>query len=379
MENIYFELPSPRLVVAGNGVISEIPNLLLKDNCIKPLLITDIYIEKLPLFEKVRNEITNTCRKCDILSIPVGEPTDITILSLWNEIKNKEFDIIIGLGGGSVLDCSKLLAVFFTNTLLVDDMFNSSLIKNKKVKTLMIPTTAGTGAEATPNSIIQNTQTGIKIGIVSPYLIADYVILDSQVTCSLPKEIVATTGFDALAHAVECLISKKSSPFTKLYATESISLILNNLETAYLNTDNDNARLSMLLASYYGGISISSSSTNIVHAMAYPLSRNFHMSHALCISILLPQVIAYMELKCTNLFNDLIKSLRLQYNTSFSNSLFKLASNCQIPDNLSNYGVKDENIQILANEATNVIRLFTQSPVALNQKDCQQIYRKLLY
>ncbi|NLJ96368.1 MAG: iron-containing alcohol dehydrogenase, partial [Clostridiales bacterium] len=326
-----FEITLNRKIYAGNHSLSKIYDIVKELDCKKVVVITDKNLIKTKSYEIMR-DLVNRCGAsihalCDI----EAEPSEVTISTLYQPDILDSCDLIIGFGGGSCIDCAKIISVLPNNPDFFENIWDTSLITKDGIPTLMIPTTAGTGAEATPNSILLNTKTNIKTGVISTKFIADYVILDPQVTVSLPQNLTVSTGFDALAHSIECYISKKATPFSDLYAEKSIQLVFENLELVAKEPDNLIARENMLLASYYGGVSIAASSTTAVHAMAYPLSSMFHMSHGLSIAVLLPYVMEYIHEGCSPLFEQLSYRTKLvddNNNTSsqvFVNSLFELA------------------------------------------------------
>jgi alcohol dehydrogenase class IV len=380
-----YEFNAPKRVYAGEGSISRISNILTELDCEKVVLITDGNLVDTGICAEIRDIVTGTGAQLIILSGIPREPTDITVLSLYQHHIFNDADLVIGFGGGSVLDCAKLLSVIPNNPGLMDDIMDSSMIKNSGIPQLMIPTTAGTGSEATPNSILTNSKTNIKTGVISTKLIADYVILDPQATLSLPPHLTAATGFDALAHSLECYISRKATPFSDLYAVKSIQLVFENLVQAYREPEDIEARHNMLLASYYGGVCISCSSTTAVHAMAYPLSSMFKLPHGLSIAVLLPRVLEYISGACEDLFAYLAYMLKFKNHLSkseasreFVNALLDLADNCGIELSISRYGVTKEHLDIMADEAIKIKRLFDNTPVALNKSDLVAIYSRLI-
>ena len=168
----------------------------------------------------------------------------------------------------------------------------------KCVKTLMIPTTAGTGAEATPNAIVAVPEKELKVGIVNDAMIADGVILDARMIKSLPGSIAAATGVDALCHAIECFTSKKRNPFSDTFALQAFEMIVKNIEKACDDPGAMEEKSNMLLASFYAGVAITASGTTAVHALSYPLGGKYHIAHGVSNAILLAPVMKFNEPAC---------------------------------------------------------------------------------
>ena len=169
------------------------------------------------------------------------------------------------------------LPVLLTNDISLKELIDKAPIRQRGVPTLMVPTTAGTGAEVTPNAIVLVPEEELKIGIVSSKLMSDCVILDPLMTVKLPAAITASTGMDALTHAIECYTSKKANPISDTFAIKAINLITRSLRRAYTNGEDIDARHDMLLGAMFGGLCIATSSTTAVHALAYPLGGKYRI------------------------------------------------------------------------------------------------------
>ena len=202
------------------------------------------------------------------------------------------------------MDAAKLTSVLAGADYGVRELLDRPALARKTVGTLMIPTTAGTGAEATPNAIVAVPEKEMKVGIVHDRMIADAVILDPQMIRNLPRPLAAATGIDALCHAVECFTSKKKTPFSDLYALQSFRMILENIEQACDQPDAMEAKHNMLLASFYAGVAITSSGTTAIHALSYPLGGRYHIAHGISNAILLLPVMRVNEPVCRKLLAE---------------------------------------------------------------------------
>lgn len=200
--------------------------------------------------------------------------------------------MLIGIGGGSVLDGVKLLSVMRTNDSSIRDMLGVNLVTKLGLPTILIPTTSGTGSEVTANAIVTIPEDELKVGVVSEYLLPALAVLDPELTISLPPKLTASTGMDAFTHAFESFISNKANPISDVFAAEAMRMIASSLVDAYENGYSLEARESMLLGSMYGGMALSSSGTAAVHALAYPLGGKFGIPHGVANAMLLPHVIS---------------------------------------------------------------------------------------
>ena len=177
------------------------------------------------------------------------------------------------------MDAAKLASVLVTDEYGVKELLDDPGRAKKCVPIILIPTTAGTGAEVTPNAIVAVPEQELKVGIVNENMIADYVILDARMIKNLPRKIAASTGVDALAHCIECFTSNKANPFSDLYALEGLDLILNNIEKACDDPEAMTEKNRMQIAAYYGGLAITASGTTAVHALSYPLGGKIRLDH----------------------------------------------------------------------------------------------------
>ncbi|MDY3268815.1 MAG: iron-containing alcohol dehydrogenase, partial [Phocaeicola sp.] len=285
MENYFLKIPN--CVYSGIGSLKNIEKILKKENVKKLTIFTDGGIKNNYFFKEIINEIEKSKLPFNILDNLATEPTYQDVDKVMSELQKYDTDFIIAIGGGSVMDIAKLCSILKGADYTVKDLLKDPSIGVKKIKTLMIPTTCGTGSEATCNSIVAVPEEGVKVGIVNDNLIPDYVILDPITVQNLPKKLIAATGVDALAHCIECLTSKKANIFSDLYALAGGVLIFKNIREAYLNPENLEAKTNMLIGAFYGGIAITSSGTTAVHALSYPLGGKYHIPHGISNAIMM--------------------------------------------------------------------------------------------
>lgn len=379
-------LKMPKKVFGGKESLNKIKDIITEVGCKKILLLTDEGIYKAGLIDRILPKFNNKGIDIKLINNIPTEPKVNEVNIIYQHAKKIEADMLIAMGGGSVIDVTKLIAVLKTSKYSIYDIVKDSRIIEKGIITLMIPTTAGTGAEATPNAIVTIPEKEIKVGVVNDNLIADYVILDPSLTLELPKKITASTGIDALAHALECYISKKANPFSDIFALKAIELIFNNLEKAYNDGNNLEARNNMLLASFYGGVSIATSSTVAVHALAYPLGGKYGIPHGVSNAMLLAEVMAFNKdeivdkLACISdqINKDYIDKSTDEKAKFVIDSIFRLVKSINIPDNLKECGISEKDINSMVKGASKVTRLLNNNPKKMTKKDIYNIYKKLI-
>ena len=284
------------------------------------------------------------------------------------------------------MDAAKLASVLKGAPYTIKDLLNDPTQAEKKVKTVMIPTTCGTGSEATCNAIVAIPEEKSKKGIVNDNMIPDYVILDAQMIAKLPKAIVAATGVDALAHVVECFTSKKATPFSDCYALEGAKLIFANIREAYNNPDNMDAKNKMLIGAYYGGIAITGSGTTAVHALSYPLGGKFHIAHGVSNAILFAHVMKFNKDACAERLAVLCDAINPAYAEKtvedkadyVIDQIADIVKVTNIPTDLTQYGVTMDDLDFLVTAGSQQQRLLVNNMKELSLDDIRNIYLKVV-
>lgn len=381
MTNIY-QMGLPRRVIGGVGSISQLSTLAKESKAKNVIMLVDKNVYETGIASGVEEILSQYDTKI-ITDVP-PEPEYTQVLKIYDEVKDGKFDLIIAVGGGSVMDTAKILSVLATNYDYAQDILNPSLIKNRGITSVFIPTTAGTGSEATPNSIVVVPEKELKVGIVNSNFIPDYVILDAEMTLKLPPSVTASTGIDAFCHAIECFISKKANPFSDMYALKAISLIAGNIRKAYSEGSDISARENMLLAAFYGGMCIASSSTVAVHALSYPLGGKYRIPHGVSNAILLPYVMEYNADYVKDRFRHVATAMGIDFSSSDTTSkrvveeIFKMIDDLNIPRDLKQYGITKNDLEILVEGSAAVTRLLDNNPKPMTKEDIKDIYLRLI-
>lgn len=272
--------------------LTHIPDILIKHRCSHPLIITDAGIRSHGLLLRLEKALQEASVPYEIFDGTIPNPTTATVEDALALYLAHDCDAIIGFGGGSSMDCAKAVGIRTVRPKTPLSKLKGILKVRRRLPLLIaIPTTAGTGSETTLAAVITDAETRHKYAINDFPLIPRYAVLDPKVTVSLPPFITATTGMDALTHAVEAYIGNSNTPATKKYALHAVKLIFENLDTAYRDGKNIEARRNMLVASYYAGCAFTRSYVGYVHAVAHSLGGEYNVPHGLANAILLPFVL----------------------------------------------------------------------------------------
>jgi alcohol dehydrogenase class IV len=279
-------LLQPQKIVFGTGCIKNLVDDYQKLGFKRLFVLTAPPIR--PLIEEPLAVLAEGGISIEVVQDIVAEPTVNDFKRILEQARRFGADSVVGIGGGSVLDVTKLVASFINSEQQVEDCFGTGFIKAKGLWFACLPTTAGTGSEVSPNAILLDERDHLKKGIVSPYLIADAAYVDPKLTWSVPAKVTADTGMDALTHCIEAYTNKFAHPTVDIYALQGIRLIAANLEKAVKNGHDVEAREALALGSLYGGLCLGPVNTAAVHALSYPLGGEFHIPHGLSNAILLP-------------------------------------------------------------------------------------------
>lgn len=384
-----FQFQTAEKIVVGQHMAEQLPSYLEPFGRIKSaLILSQPSMKRLGYLDVLLNGLKAKGISCQLITNIPSEPTEEQLNNTYSLIKDESFDLIIGVGGGSVLDAAKILSVMFTNRASIRDMLGSNLVQHTGIPLILIPTTSGTGSEVTPNAIVTLPEEELKLAIVSPFLYPKLVILDPVLTLSLPQAITAATGMDAFTHALESYISNKANPMSNMLALESIRYISSSIEDAYYNGDSIQARERMLIGSMYGGMALSCSGTAAVHAMAYPLGGVFHITHGVANSMLLPHVMAFnfdaiqeqlSQVAAAMMLPEAQNESRLRTAEAVIQQIIAWTHKLNIPQNLTAYGVREEHLESLALGASKVTRLLNNNPKPVTLNDMKVIYKKILH
>jgi alcohol dehydrogenase class IV len=369
----------PGKLIFGSGVLANLSQEIFELNCKEVLLIT---IEPLlPQLQVLISELNERGIGVTIDTSIVQEPSFSDFDKLINKFKAVIPDVVIGVGGGSVLDIAKLIAAQIDNQQTLQEIVGNGLLKQRNKKLICLPATAGTGSEVSPNAILVDDADNQKKGIISPYLVPDIVYVDPLLTTSVPASITAATGLDALTHCLEAYTNKFAQPFIDIYAYEGMRLIAANLAQAVHTGSDTEARTHVAMGSLLGGFCLGPVNTAAVHALSYPLGSMFHLAHGLSNALLLPYVMAFNIPVATRRYADVAVALGCNRDADdLSTALAgvekikSLIAECGVPDKLSKLDIPREAIPQMAEDALKITRLLNNNPREVTLKDAIAIY-----
>ena len=383
-----FKLAIPLLPYRQPKILNsmdEISNVIKENNCSHPLIVTGKSSVRLKLVENLENILHNAELDCSVFSDTVPNPTTDNVNQAVKIYKENNCDCIIGLGGGSAMDCAKAIGaqIVLPNKPL-SKMKGVLKIRKKLPLLIAIPTTAGTGSETTVASVIVDSQTRHKYAISDFCLIPDYAVLDEKLTVTLPSKLTATTGMDAFTHAIEAYIGKSCTNETKKLSEEAIKLIFENLPIAYNEPNNLQARKNMLIASYKAGCAFTVSYVGYVHAIAHSLGGKYDIGHGLANAVILPYVLNSYGDTITNKLAKLSHICNFCSETTsnkeatkiFLEKLTQLERQLNIPTHIAE--LKQEDIETLAKQADKEANPLYPVPLLMDNKELKKIYKQLL-
>ena len=375
-------LLQPQKIVFGTGCTEQFCEDYLKMGFKRLFILTAPPI--VPLIQPMVDKLTGEGVSIEIFDRIMQEPSVTDFKNILEVARHFKADSVIGVGGGTVLDITKLVAALIDSDQQVEDLFGTGFVKKRGCWFACMPTTAGTGSEVSPNAILLDERDKLKKGIVSPYLIADVAYVDPQLTVTVPPKVTAETGMDALTHCIEAYTNKFAHPAVDMYALMGIKLIAENLLRAVKNGQDMEAREALLLGSLYGGLCLGPVNTAAVHALSYPLGGEFHLSHGLANAVLLPSV---MKFNCSaNLKKYAEVALACgavqganEDETAQNGVEFvtQLSKDCGIPTKLTELGIPHEAVDRMAKAAMEVQRLLKNNPRTVTEADAKAIYESL--
>ncbi|MBU9824229.1 iron-containing alcohol dehydrogenase [Rahnella perminowiae] len=371
-------------IISGYQSLQDIGYLLTGKRQV--LLVSDKNIIGLPPVQSLITQMQKAgCQVTVIDNVP-PEPSQHDVTAILSALKKPVVDLVIGAGGGSVLDVAKLLSLLCAGD---ENVTLESLLAGEKPQrrtpSLLIPTTAGTGSESTPNAILAIPEKETKVGIITPVMLPDYVALVPELTTSMPAHIAASTGIDALCHLFECFTSVIASPVSDNFALVGMKKLFASIETAVAEPGNLAARLDMLWASYYGGASIAHAGTHMVHAMSYPLGGKYHIPHGIANAILLAPCMAFVRPSAVSKFArawDLIpdadrKLSEEEKSYALVEYFDALVHRLDLPVKLSQLNITPDDIPYLSQGAIEVQRLIKNVPMPVEKNQIEEIYRSI--
>ena len=375
----------PNHTVVGTNVLGEAAPLLKKMGN-KAFIVTGRHVAVADMMKQLTALLDENGIDCVIFDGITGEPTDTMIENGVEMLKSSGCDFIIGIGGGSPLDSAKAIAAMAVNEGSIAD-YNGKEITGEILPLAAIPTTAGTGSEATKFTVITDSEKGIKMLLKGDVLVPKLAIVDSSFTVGAPKSVTSATGLDALTHAVEAYTSRKAFSMTDTLAVSAVKRIMKYLPIAYKEPDNSLAREQMSIAALEAGICINNSSVTIVHGMSRPIGALFHVPHGMSNAMLLKECLSFAVSGAYEKFANLGRETGVASDSDsdetaaekFIDSLQNICDVCEIPT-LKQYGIdRDEYYSKISKMATDAVASGSPANTVkeVTVDDCIEIYKKL--
>lgn len=362
-------LHQPRRLIVGAGTISEVGSWAADATSILVVAtpITAGFVDRL----KLRGHIV-------VFDAIPGEPDIATLNAALEVARQQKPDLIVGLGGGSVLDVAKLVAVLWNSEQTLADVAGPNRVAGRSTRLVQVATTAGTGSEAGIRSLITDPEKGNKVAVESPHMIADVAVLDPELTYSVPPAVTAATGVDAMAHCVEAFTNRRAHPMIDGFARMGFRLVGKYLARAVQDGTDTEAREGMMLASYYGGICLGPVNTAAGHAIAYPLGTRLRLPHGLANAIIFPYVLAFNQPVAVNKTAEVAQALGLGESLAARELLDAACGFCRnlgIEMSLAVHGAKPDDLPLYASEAHANRRLMDNNPIDMSVEDVLAVYR----
>lgn len=379
-------LKLPQRVYLGEGLFDRLGDFLKTRKNTNVLLFTDAGLLKAGLVQPIEDYFKQNNITYQIESEIKPEPSYVQVDELLKKVSNFDFDTIVAIGGGSVMDAAKLISLLIHTNLSVKDLIDDASQVKKQCATVFIPTTAGTGSEATINAIVAIPEKQVKFGIVSDAMLPDLVLLDADNVKNLPKPILAASAIDALSHCVECYTAKNATVMSDGVALLGAKLIFHNIVKAYKDPSDIKAREALQLGAFYGGVAITASGTNIVHALSYPLGGKFHIAHGVSNAILFkagmetnkPAIKDKLASLCDTVWPEEGNKSVDEKADFVINKIAEVVKDTEIPTDLKKFGVSDSDLDFLVDSALEQKRLLSHNMKDLTREDVENIYKSVM-
>jgi len=361
----------PETIEFGSGTIAAVARFANAKNARRPLVIADAF----------------NAARVDALALP-GEVSVFGEVKPEPDIPNLEIalavartarpDLVIGFGGGSAMDLAKLVAVLCTGSQTLADVVGVDKVLGRAVALVQVPTTSGTGSEGGIRALVTDPATRNKAAVQSPFMLADLAVVDPDLTMTVPPQVTAATGVDALAHCVEAYTSRKAHPAIDLYAIEGVRLVGRYLGRAVKDGMDREARAGLSLASLYGGFCLGPVNTTAGHAVAYPLGTRHHVAHGLACAVIFPHTLAFnmpaVEAKTAAVLQSLGLPMAKTSAAAFD-AAYRYCAELGIEMRLSALGVPADDLGAMADEAHAIRRLLDNNPRELGRDAILDMYR----
>ncbi|MBY5326050.1 iron-containing alcohol dehydrogenase [Rhizobium leguminosarum] len=370
-------------IIAGPGCIARLSELTKTRLGPRVMVISDDGVAKAGLVQPALASLADGGAEISLFTGVVADPPEAIIHAAVAQAIGFGATGVLGIGGGSSLDVAKLVALLCKSGEALDDIYGVGKVSGQRLPLVLVPTTAGTGSEVTPISIV-TTGAFEKKGVVSPVLLPDAALLDAELTLGLPPAVTAATGIDAMVHAIEAFTSASTNnnPVSRTLAKEALRLLGANIEIAVMKGTDLAARQAMLLGATLAGQAFANSPVAAVHALAYPIGGRYHVAHGLSNSLVLPHVLRFNAIACGDAYAELAPCLfphlepagQAERLSGFIEGLAILPMRLNLPVRLRDVGIPKDGLPLLAESAMEQTRLLVNNPRTVSLSDAARIY-----
>lgn len=381
MNTFSFET-TPR-IICEQGSATRLHELVLSLGGSRVLVVTDQGMLKSGVLQQAFDSLSKSSLSFEVFSDVQADPPEAVIEEAVAMAVAKEIDTVIGIGGGSSMDTAKLVALLARTRQSLSEIYGIGLAKGPRMPLIQVPTTAGTGSEVTPISIV-TTPGHEKKGVVSPLLYPDIAVLDSVLTLGLPAHVTAMTGIDAMVHAIEAYTSRhRKNPLSDMFAIKALNLLYGNIRSAVSDGKDPEVRQNMLLGSLMAGIAFANAPVAAVHALAYPLGGRFGLPHGLTNSLMLVPVLRFNQSTAESQYAELGRVILPdclemdddRASRSFVHAISSLVAEMPYSQTLKDAGVAESDLAMLATDAMKVQRLLINNPRDVAYEDALALYQ----
>jgi len=375
-------------ILSKPGATAELGALMSELNASKVLVVTDPGVESIGLMEVGLQSLRAAGLEIFVFTDVIADPPETLLLKAVEFAKVSSVDGVVGFGGGSSMDVAKLVAFLAKTEQPVGQAYGVNNARGSRLPLIQVPTTAGTGSEVTPIAIITTGETEKK-GVVSPILLCDWAVLDADLTLSLPPNVTAATGIDAMVHALEAFTTKhRKNPISDAFALQALKKLGGNIRAACADGQNREVRAEMLLGSLMAGMAFSNAPCAAVHALAYPIGGHFHVPHGLSNALVLPHVLRFNASEAKAMYADIapIAMPHLSGQSGDADTMSEkliegfesLLVDLKLENTLRQVGVSHNHLPKMAEDAMKQQRLLINNPREVGYKDALSIYEQAL-
>jgi alcohol dehydrogenase class IV len=378
-----FEFNTVKRIINGAGSALQLAEQCRRLGIAKPLLVTDPGLMAIGLVQPVLAALEAEGLGATVFDQVREDPPEATVLTAADLGRSQGVDGVIAVGGGSSMDVAKVVAVLLGGKQALAQLYGVGNVSGERLPLILVPTTAGTGSEVTPVAVITTGET-TKAGVSSPVLLPDVAVLDADLTLGLPPMVTAMTGVDAMVHAIEAYTSRhQKNPLSDNLARQALGLLARNIRTAVHDGGNREARENMLLGACLAGQAFANAPVAAVHALAYPLGGHYHIPHGLSNSLVLPSVLEFNLPQACEQYAELVDIVAGKPVTGSAEArarvlielLRTLIDDVALPATLEIAGVREQDLEMLAEDAMLQQRLLVNNPRDVDYDDALGIYR----